>query len=56
LNGNAVCRFELMLELVEALFSPRHDDEIVAIGGQALGISSADTSRRPCDKGEWAAR
>jgi hypothetical protein len=42
LNRNAVSRFELTLDLVQSLRSPCNDYEIVAIRGQALGISSAD--------------
>jgi hypothetical protein len=44
LNRNAVSRFELALDLVQSIRSPRDDDEIVAIRGQAFGISSADAS------------
>jgi hypothetical protein len=32
----------MTLELVQSLRPPRNDDEIVAIRGQAFGISSAD--------------
>jgi hypothetical protein len=42
LNRNAVFRFELALDLVQSIRSPRDDDEIVAVRGQALGIGSAN--------------
>jgi hypothetical protein len=37
-----VCRLELTLHLVQSFFSPRNDDEIVAIRRETIGIGPAD--------------
>ena len=46
-----MARFELTLDRLQSLGSPRNDDQIVARGRQALRISSTNAGGRACDKG-----